>query len=207
MKYLFVLFAGFMFFTLSLDAQTSKEKATDVAPDMLPYEAIPDYPTSMTTGNAIGRVIDALGYRYYWATEGLRQEDLTFDPGGENQSAIAVLNHIHGLAGTLINSHNKVANERPAPPKPEEFTALRKETLMRIKSASDLIKSYSDEDIEKLTIAFKRGEQVSEFPYWHILNGPLADAIYHVGQIVSYRRSSGNPIHPGVSVFMGKTRE
>lgn len=199
MKYVFVLFATLLFFSLSLDGQTTKEE--------LPYASIKEYPESMTTGNAIGRVIDALGYRYYWATEGLRQEDLTFDPGGENRPPIDVLNHLHGLAGTLINSHKKMANERPAPPKPENFDELRKETLMRIKGASDLIKSYSDEEIATLTIAFKRGDQVSEFSYWHILNGPLADAMYHVGQIVSYRRSSGNPMDPRVNVFMGKNRE
>jgi len=38
-----------------------------------------------------------------------------------------------------------------------------------------------------------------------MMNGPLADAIYHVGQIVVFRRANGNPQNPRVNVFMGKT--
>ena len=30
------------------------------------------------------------------------------------------------------------------------------------------------------------------------------DALYHVGQVVSYRRAAGNPIDPQVNVFLGK---
>lgn len=40
-----------------------------------------------------------------------------------------------------------------------------------------------------------------------MLNGPIADALWHVGQVVSFRRSSGNPFNSKVSVFSGKVRE
>jgi len=36
-----------------------------------------------------------------------------------------------------------------------------------------------------------------------LLNGPIADALTHVGQVISFRRTSGNPIPKGVNVFMG----
>lgn len=51
------------------------------------------------------------------------------------------------------------------------------------------------------------GGKRSEFPFWNMLNGPIADALWHVGQVVSFRRSSGNPFNSKVSVFSGKVRE
>jgi hypothetical protein len=47
---------------------------------------------------------------------------------------------------------------------------------------------------------------VTEYPMWNVINGPVSDAIYHVGQIVAFRRAAGNPMHPGVSVFSGRNR-
>ena len=53
----------------------------------------------------------------------------------------------------------------------------------------------------------QRGEKQNAVPVWHLFNGPIDDAISHVGQITSFRRSAGNPINPFVNVFMGKTKE
>ena len=91
----------------------------------------------------------------------------------------------------------------------EEMTweEKRAKTLLNIKAASDELKGKSAEELNTLKIIFKRGEQESTFPLWNLLNGPIADAIYHCGQIVAFRRASGNPQDPGVSVFSGKTRE
>jgi hypothetical protein len=30
-------------------------------------------------------------------------------------------------------------------------------------------------------------------PFWHLINGPMADALTHTGQISSFRRLAGNP--------------
>ena len=46
----------------------------------LPYSQIPDYPDSYASGNVLSRLVDGLGFRYYWATEGLTQKDLDFKP-------------------------------------------------------------------------------------------------------------------------------
>ena len=40
-----------------------------------------------------------------------------------------------------------------------------------------------------------------KLPFWYWINGPLADALTHVGQITSWRRISGNPQLKGVNVF------
>jgi len=41
-----------------------------------------------------------------------------------------------------------------------------------------------------------------EYPLWWLINGPLSDALTHVGQIASWRRINGNPIL-GANVFYG----
>ena len=62
------------------------------------------------------------------------------------------------------------------------------------------------DELGLLKIKFNRGGAYSEFPVWNLINGPISDAIYHVGQIVSFRRTSGNPIEKGVNVFLGEKR-
>ena len=47
------------------------------------------------------------------------------------------------------------------------------------------------------------GEEVVT-PFWNLINGPFSDIIYHTGQVVAFRRISGNPINPGVNVFVGQ---
>ena len=44
----------------------------------LPFYEISNYPESYSEAEIVGRMIDGLGFRYYWATEGLTEEDLNF---------------------------------------------------------------------------------------------------------------------------------
>jgi len=173
----------------------------------LPYHQIPDYPETYTTGNVIGRVIDGLGYRYYWATEGLRKEDLSFKPSEDARSIGETLDHLYGLSITIVNAPGKQTNIRTADWSGLTYEQKRRKTLENFQKTSDLVKGSQERDFEEYNVVFIRGENTIEFPFWNMLNGPIADAIYHVGQIVSFRRSSGNPMHPRVNVFIGKTRE
>jgi len=189
---------------LSQSCATSQESIMNkVKEDKLPYASIPEHPEAYTTGAVLGRMIDGLGFRYYWATDGLTKEDLNFDPGGGNRPPIDVLSHLYGLSGTIVNAAAGQPNIRPMTGVPEAFEELRKQTLLNFARASELLKASSDAEVADMKITFKRGERESSTAYWHMMNGPLADAIYHVGQITSYRRSSGNPIDPTVNVFMG----
>ncbi|MFT7499284.1 MAG: hypothetical protein ACI8QP_001887, partial [Porticoccaceae bacterium] len=47
----------------------------------------------------------------------------------------------------------------------------------------------------------------SEYPFWDLINGPIEDAVWHSGQLVSFRRSSGNPMNPKVNFLTGKVRD
>lgn len=170
----------------------------------IPYFQIPDAPDNYSAGAVLSRTIDGLGYRYYWSTHGLRAEDLAYQPGNDGRSAAETLDHLYGLSNGLRHVAEKTPNPRPLVIPEVPFEELRTLTLQNFKTASDIFRTV--EDVSPHAIVFQRGDKTSEFPVWNVMNGFLADAIYHTGQIVSYRRSSGNPQHPGVSVFMGKTK-
>jgi len=173
----------------------------------LPYHQIPDYPEKITAGTTIGRIIDGLGYRYYWATEGLTDKDLAFEPGNEGRPAKDVLQHLYGLSLMIYQTAKKEPNIRPLPENTMSWEEQRLATLKNIKAASDIFKASTEEQIADYKIIFQRGDTQNSVPVWHLFNGPIDDAISHVGQITSYRRSAGNPINPFVNVFMGKTKE
>lgn len=173
----------------------------------LPYYQIPDYPEKYTAGNVIARMVDGLGYRYYWASEGLRAEDLAYAPSEDSRDAEHTLEHIYDLSRTILTTIQKNPNVRPFPEEEIDFMEMRKRTLQNLKAASDILRSNKKKDFKESDVVFQRGEKSSNFPFWNLINGPIEDAIYHTGQIVAYRRASGNPIDSKVNVFRGKNRE
>lgn len=193
----------FIFSTMSAQDQTDQHMQNG---SLLPYHEIPAYPAAYTANTVAARMIDGLGYRYYWATEKLRPADLAYTPGNDGKTAGEVLDHLYGLSKTIVNGAKKLPNIRPSEEKELTWEEKRKATLGNFKMASDILKSAKDGEMEEFDVVFQRGEKKSSFPFWNMINGPIADAIYHTGQIVSYRRSAGNPTNPFVNVFRGKTR-
>jgi hypothetical protein len=182
------------------------QEGTEAAPQ-LPYRVIPAYPDSFTAASVAARTIDGLGFRYYWATEGLRPEDLAFRPSPEARSSEETIDHILGLSSIILNSLKDQPNLRSG----EETSALsfdvkRRRTLENLQLASNLLLRPGTR-LEDLSIVFQSGESRTEYPFWNMMNGPIADALWHVGQVVSFRRSSGNPFNPKVSVLSGKLRD
>jgi len=168
--------------------------------DKLPYYEIPEHSDVYTAGTVAARMVDGLGFRYYWATEGLREEDLAYKPSEDGRSTAETVDHIYGLTKVIVNSTLKKPNSRAEEPE-MTFAEKRKKTLENIKMAADILRV--SEDISEFKIVF--GE--NEFPFWNQLNGPIADAIWHCGQVITFRRSSGNPYNSKASVFSGKVRE
>jgi hypothetical protein len=162
--------------------------------DSLPYAAFPPTPDHYSSGTVVSRLLDGLGFRYYWATEGLRPIDLTFKPSPEARTSMETLQHIYALSTMIIGA----VGGKETPPG-QTFEELRKATLENIKKASTIIAGYSDRDIENIKVAF--GEKT--LPFWNMINGPISDCLWHIGQVVSFRRSSGNPFSNKVEVFLG----
>ena len=171
----------------------------------IPYYEIPEYPEKYSAGTVASRIVDGLGFRFYWATEGLRNEDLSYKPNDDARSSEETIEHIYGMSIMILNATLKKVNE-PGQNKKLPFAEMRKQTLENLKAASETLRKSSDQDMADYKVIFKRGETFTEYPFWNQLNGPIADCIWHVGQIVSFRRSSGNPFNEKASVFTGTVR-
>ena len=184
MKSIFTLFLAILI-TGTMTAQESK----------LPYYEIPEAAKEYTAGTVASRMVDGLGFRYYWATEGLRAEDLSFKPNAEARTTEQTIDHILGLSQVILNSVLKVPNGTPQPKM--TFAEKRAKTLRNLEQASKILRE--SKDISEYKIVFGK----TEFPFWNNINGPIADALWHTGQVVSFRRSSGNPFPKGVSVLRG----
>lgn len=170
------------------------------------YFQIPDYPATYTAGNVVARVVDGLGFRYYWVTQGLRPEDLSFRPNEEARTSNQTLDHIYTLTRIVYNAVSGNSNELNESSKDWSFEIKRAKTLENIKLTSELLKASSDDDFKNFITKFQRENGVTEYPFWNMLNGPIDDALWHVGQVVSFRRSSGNPLNSNVSMLQGRLR-
>ena len=168
------------------------------------YYNIPEAPKEYTATTVASRMVDGLGFRYYWATYGLTDKDLNFKPNAEARTSLETLKHIYDLTTVILNSVTKQPNTGQKVPE-MSFAALRKATLANIEKSSKILRGAKD--LSEFKIVFKRGDSATEFPFWNQINGPISDALWHVGQVVSFRRSSGNPFPKGVSVLRGTKRD
>ena len=168
--------------------------------DSLPYAAFPPAPDHYSAGTVVSRLLDGLGFRYYWATEGLRPIDLAFRPGPEARTSQETLEHIYSLSNMIIFVFGE--NQIPSG-QYKTFEELRKATLENFKKASNIIAGYSDSNMENLKVSFGG----KNLPFWNMINGPISDCLWHVGQVVSFRRSSGNPFSGKVELFLGVIME
>lgn len=192
------------FIALSLLLSFLSMTAQETSEEQLPYYQIPDYPESYTAGTVAARSVDGLGFRYYWATEGLREEDLVYKPSAEGRTTGETIDHIYGLSKVIVNATLQKPNKSTDDPE-MSFEEKRKQTLINIKTAADILRASPD--LSEFSIVFERDSGTSEFPFWNNLNGPIEDAVWHCGQVVLLRRSSGNPFNSKASVFTGKVRE
>ena len=167
------------------------------------YYNIPGYPESYSAENVAARLVDGLGFRFYWASEGLRQADLDYKPSAEGRTTAETIDHILGLSFTIINATTSTVNES-RDRSGMSIAEKRNLALENIRKASENLKSAKAGDIESMRSIFKRDTPPDfELPFWNMVNGPIADAIYHSGQVTTFRRSSGNPIRSGISMFRG----
>jgi hypothetical protein len=158
--------------------------------DELPFYRLDSYPSQVTSASVIVRLVDSLGFRFRWATEGLTEQNYTFSPGQGSQSIGQLVAHIWGLINWISTSVTGQGEASPETPQGQRDHALH--MMFRLR---EHISMQDDRSLASITI---RG-----LPFWHILNGPLADALTHVGQINMLRRLDGNPT-PKARVFTGE---
>ena len=161
----------------------------------LPFEYISKTPNDLTATNTLLRMVEGLAFRYRWATENLSEENIKFKPHPTSMSVEEVNAHIFDL----VDSTNRVfGGEKQNKDSLNSFQKLRIKSLNILADLSERLKEMSDEDLSEIEKNTSR-----KLPFWYWINGPLADALTHVGQITSWRRIAGNPQLKGINVFIG----
>ncbi len=152
------------------------------------YE-IPDYPESVSGTSVLVRLLDGLGFRFRWSTEGLSDDDYKFRPAPDCMSIEELVRHVWSLVNWVCQSMQLKKFG-----KHDDIRLVRRSVLEITHALREALISKSDEELAVV--------QIRERPFWHIVNGPIADALTHVGQINSFRRLAGNPT-PKANVFRG----
>ena len=168
----------------------------------LPYAAIPTPPEDYNAATVLSRLMDGLGFRYHWATDGLSDEVLGYRPEATCRSVAETLQHIRNIVDMVEHSLNGERYELPEP-SPSDGADVRAETLAAIERVSQGLRSADPSDVPNWHARFQMGGNDMDFPFWNTINGTMSDAIYHVGQVVAYRRAAGDPIDENVNVFIG----
>jgi len=169
----------------------------------LPFSEIPTAPKSYTVGNILARMVDGLGYRFYWASDSLTAQDLAYRPSVTGKTCEETILHIYELSITIKNIANGEVCIRPNPKVDLNYEELRSKTLANLLESRNAFLNKTESEIEALKVIFQNADNRNEFPFWNFINGQLSDAIYHTGQLVVFRRASGNPINGKVNVFLG----
>lgn len=155
------------------------------------FHTIEAYPERQDANGVVMRLIDGLGYRFFWATEGLTDDDYGFTPGAGCQTIGGLIGHVCGLINWLhIHVIGEGAGSRSPDPAGQRLQAL------------DLLAAVRDR-VAALDEAALFALRIDGDPFWHMVNGPFSDALTHVGQIASFRRLHGNPV-PRHDVFLGQ---
>jgi hypothetical protein len=153
------------------------------------FHRIPPCPDSISGTTVLVRLLDGLGFRFRWSTEGLSDNDYGFRPAPDCMSIGELVRHVWGLVNWVCLSMGIDEYKRG-----DDIVLIRGSVLKMIYALREALGSMSDEDMRGITIEGR--------PFWHIINGPISDALTHVGQINSFRRLAGNPT-PKANVFVG----
>ena len=106
--------------------------AQDMKKGDLPYAEIPKTPEKYTATSVASRMIDGLGFRYYWATEGLRTEDLEYKFHEDGRTSEETIAHIYDLSKVLLNATTRTPNGT-SEKDTLSFDEIRKATLLNLK--------------------------------------------------------------------------
>ena len=194
------LVTALLVFVLGQNTFAQKQDKMD-----LPYYEVPEYYEEYNAGTVVARMIDGLGFRFRWASEDLRAEDLIYKPSEDARTLEETVDHIFGLSRIIVNSAFKEPTDFTIEQLELSFEEKRKEILNNLQKASSIFQTIDDLESYNMIFISSRGER--EFPFWNQINGPIADAIWHCGQLVSMRRASGNPLNSKVSFLNGKVRD
>jgi hypothetical protein len=163
------------------------------------FKTLPPGPDVVTGSAVLVRLVEGIGFRFRWATEGLRDADLSFRPTPETMGIDELARHVLGLATWVAVAAGALPEGTKAPGPETPFPEVRQRVLEVLAGLRARLAGMSDAQIAVIRISPREGS----FPWPHLVNGPLADALTHIGQINVLRRASGNPT-PKANVFLGR---
>lgn len=156
----------------------------------VPYRSVTEYPDRVDGPAVLARLLDGVGHRLYWATEGLTDADYAYKPCEGANTIGGILRHVWGLVNWMCEH---ILDGSYKAHRPGTFTEQRDAALVLCKKLRDHVISLSDDELSRIVI--------QDHPFWHMINGPVADALTHIGQISYLRRAAGNPNPGKASVF------
>src|ERR1041385_709039 len=157
-----------LFFFISVVCFVALSKVTYAQEKLLPYRQLPGAPGTYSAGAVASRMVDGLGFRFYWATESLRSEDLVFKPSKDARTARETIEHIYDMSFMILNATTGTINSDQK--LDLSFEELRRRTLENFKSASDNLRTSSDRALKGYAAKFKDGDQIVARPLWDIMS-------------------------------------
>ncbi len=144
------------------------------------FRELKGYPDTCSAAGIIVRLLDGIGFRFYWATENLTEDDYSYRAVPAGMSIGEITMHIWGLVN-WISMHATGQDFI----RPHDFDQIRESVLQNLLFLRNTFARLSDEQLQEIRIEKQQ--------FWHLINGPLADALTHIGQINILRRAAGNP--------------
>ena len=155
----------------------------------LRYRTLAPSRDSVSGARVVARLLAGMGFRLYWATEGLNTELYGFRPCEGARSIGETLDHVWELL-----SWTHTAMSHAAARKPDDVVLLRDGSLELISRLQDRFSEMEDTDLLAIELLGQ--------PFWPVINGPLSDVLTHIGQIAMLRRVAGSPA-PDSNPFEG----
>ena len=71
----------------------------------IPYESVETYPEKISATAIMIRMLDGLGFRFRYATEGFTLQDYQFSPGHDCRTIGEIIEHYLGTAQLDVSKH------------------------------------------------------------------------------------------------------
>ena len=153
------------------------------------FEKLPEPPIQMGATQVVKRLVDGLGFRYYLSTKDITGSQAAFRPVATAMSIAEVNQHIFQL---IAKSAKALGLDEKDEIDLSSFEIVTKSVLGKLETLSKGLGRMTDEALSKKTVCFNEGD--THFSFWYLINGFLADALIHVGQLDSWRSMAGNPV-------------
>ena len=148
------------------------------------------------------------GFDFSMPQTACRKKTYCSDQPEEARTMEETIDHILSLTWISYNAVMKQPTDFSTEQPELTYEEKRIQILEYIRRTSEVLKRSTAEDLDSYTVIFLSSDgSKSEYPFWNLLNGPILDATWHVGQVVTFRRSAGNPYNSKASVLRGKVRE